>query len=199
MTVAALLALLDDEQPDVARHPAPWIPHTARKRQEKTMSQPIPAPRDPRTTPSATPELRAVPPAPASPAFEAALQSEALPIGKLLAWADEHDDKAVRRHAEQARTALAALRDRHSSDAELTAIDREAAELQKRMSELRQRRAELQPKKAGRKSTGVPAERDHDPATVRAWAREHGIDVPALGRVPRAVVDQWLAAQGGTA
>jgi Lsr2 len=30
-----------------------------------------------------------------------------------------------------------------------------------------------------------------DPAAVRAWARSRGIDVPARGRLPKSVVDQF--------
>jgi hypothetical protein len=191
VTVAALQALLDEELPDVVRHPAPWIPHTAHRRQEMTMSQPIPAPHRPQP-PKA--ELRTVPPAPTSPAFTAALQAESLPVGKLLAWAAEHDDKAVRKHAEQARESLAALRDRHSSDAELIAIEREASELKARMAELHKRREELQPKKGGKRTS---APRDHDPAVVRAWATAQGIEVAPLGRVPGSIVDRWREAQQG--
>lgn len=33
-------------------------------------------------------------------------------------------------------------------------------------------------------------------AEVRAWAANNGIDVPAKGRLPEAVMDQYLAAQG---
>jgi nucleoid-associated protein Lsr2 len=32
-----------------------------------------------------------------------------------------------------------------------------------------------------------------DPAAVRAWARSRGIDVPARGRLPKSVVDQFDA------
>lgn len=34
------------------------------------------------------------------------------------------------------------------------------------------------------------------PKDVRAWAAEQGIDVPARGKPPEAVVEQYLAAQG---
>lgn len=36
-----------------------------------------------------------------------------------------------------------------------------------------------------------------DPAAVRAWATEQGIDVAAKGRIPVAVVDRYRAAQAG--
>jgi hypothetical protein len=33
-----------------------------------------------------------------------------------------------------------------------------------------------------------------DPAAVRAWARSHNIEIPARGRLPRTVIDQFTAA-----
>jgi hypothetical protein len=35
--------------------------------------------------------------------------------------------------------------------------------------------------------------RDSDAPKIRAWAAERGIDVPARGRIPRSVVDQYRA------
>lgn len=37
-----------------------------------------------------------------------------------------------------------------------------------------------------------------DARAVRAWAREHDIDVPAKGKVPADVIDAYLAATGGS-
>jgi pyruvate/2-oxoglutarate dehydrogenase complex dihydrolipoamide acyltransferase (E2) component len=143
------------------------------------MSQPIPAPRDPSTR-QTTPDLRAVGPAEPAP----------ITVGQLLAWAAAHPEKTLRDHAEKARTHLDALRSRHQADAELTAIALEAKDLEERLAQLRARETQLQPKKARRP-------RDHEPAAVRTWAKEHGIDCPATGRVPAAVVDQWRTAQAG--
>lgn len=36
-----------------------------------------------------------------------------------------------------------------------------------------------------------------DPQAIRVWADEQGIAVPARGRIPRTVVEQWKAATGG--
>ncbi|MEW2300273.1 histone-like nucleoid-structuring protein Lsr2 [Streptomyces sp. NPDC006655] len=35
-----------------------------------------------------------------------------------------------------------------------------------------------------------------DPKAVRAWAAENGVDVPARGKIPDAVYEQYAAAQG---
>lgn len=41
---------------------------------------------------------------------------------------------------------------------------------------------------------GRTADRDYDPAAVRAWAKSQKIDVPARGRIPGSVVEQFKAA-----
>ncbi|MER7814060.1 histone-like nucleoid-structuring protein Lsr2 [Streptomyces sp. NPDC096153] len=123
MTIAALRALLEEEQPDVRRHPAPWIPHTAHRHKETTVS------------------VTAVPPRP----------EPAIPVGQLLAWADTHQDKKIRDHSERARVSLAALRERHQADEELAELELQESELQKRLNAVRDRKSELLPaKKPGR-------------------------------------------------
>lgn len=51
-------------------------------------------------------------------------------------------------------------------------------------------------KKTTRKSAPRPESVGPDPKAVRAWAAENGIECGAVGRVPRAVVDAYLQAQG---
>ncbi|WP_154793192.1 histone-like nucleoid-structuring protein Lsr2 [Occultella kanbiaonis] len=49
----------------------------------------------------------------------------------------------------------------------------------------------------GRVSTGRQArstDSGYDPKAVRVWARSASIEVPAKGRIPKAVLDQYLAA-----
>lgn len=118
----------------------------------------------------------------------AEVYAEALPVGQLLKWGDGHADAGIRDQAERARAALAALRQRHAADRELSAITDEAAELEKRLAELRSREAELAPaKKKARKPVEYPA------AEVRAWAVENNVPCPPVGRVPKAVVEAWRA------
>ncbi|MEV6790878.1 hypothetical protein AB0M87_02530 [Streptomyces sp. NPDC051320] len=134
MTIAALRALIDEELPDVIRHPAPRI-HPSTK--EKPV---IPAPRAPHA---------AAPPSP---------QPQPIPVGQLLAWAAAHPDRTIRDHADKAHTSLEKLRIRHEDDTELARVDTEAAELEERLAALRTRRAELKPKKAGRVRDYEPTE-----------------------------------------
>lgn len=49
---------------------------------------------------------------------------------------------------------------------------------------------------AGRRASAhaVKAARDYDPKAVRAWAGSHKIALPARGRIPAAVVEQYRAA-----
>ncbi|MER7815622.1 histone-like nucleoid-structuring protein Lsr2 [Streptomyces sp. NPDC096153] len=159
MTIAALRALLDAEQPDIPRHPAPWIPHTAHRATEHHVTT------SSHTTPDPAPQLS---------------------VGQLLAWATDHTDPSIKAHGERARESLAALRQRHQADIELADLTTEEAELQRRLDELRSRKAELQPPPKNRRP-----ERDYDPKAVRAWAREHGHDVPDRGQIPKAALQAW--------
>ncbi|WP_225825646.1 Lsr2 dimerization domain-containing protein [Streptomyces naphthomycinicus] len=118
--------------------------------------------------------------------------SETLPVGKLLAWGDQHDDPDIQAQAGRARAALAGLRQRYAADQELTALTSEEEQLAQRLEAIRARKGELEPAKPKKRKTP----RDYDAAMVRAWAREHGVDCPERGRVPKAVVDAWKQATG---
>lgn len=176
MTIAALRRLLDeiDTQggPEAARE---W-----RLRFPDTPERP-----DPMTQP--VPQFTDIPD-PAS--LLSAAEPPALPVGKLLAWGERHDDPEVQDQAARARLLLTALRRRHAADAELAAIADETEQLEQRLAELRAREAELAPAKAKKKP-----QRDYEPAVVRAWAKAKGIECPGIGRVPKAIVDAWRAAQ----
>lgn len=169
MTIAALQRLLDEELPDVPRHPAPPIPHTARKRQ--TMLQPVPGPRIPQEAPAA-----AAPP---------------IQVGRLIAWAEQHPTRTVARKGAQARALLRDLRTAYAEAEELAQADAEEQRLVQQLAELRARKGQLRP--TARKS---PA-RDYIPAEVRTWARSTGMDVPAIGTVPKRIVQAWREATGG--
>ncbi|MGW3025833.1 Lsr2 family DNA-binding protein [Streptomyces sp. NPDC001221] len=125
-----------------------------------------------------------------------AASPDQLPVGKLLAWGDAHLDPEIQDQAARARAALVGLRQRYAADQELTAITTEAERLEKRLAELRARKDELVPAKPKARKRAAS---DHEPAVVRAWARENGVDCPAMGRVPKAVVDAWRQATGNAA
>jgi hypothetical protein len=180
MTIAAFRALLDEIDlqggPDTARHGRLTLPDER--------------PHKPMTT---APALRPAPPVAdvlLTDAADVRLKTpEALPVGQLLKWADDHTDSTIRDQAARARAALTGLRRRHASEQELTAIGTEAEQLEKRLAELRVREAELAPPKKKAK-----AQRDYDPAAVRGWARQAGVDCPERGRVPKTVLDAWREA-----
>lgn len=178
MTIAALRLLLDeiDSQggPQAARQNRLHLPD------ERTPDTMTIAPTPPRpvvdvpVTDSAAVRLR---------------EPEALPVGQLLKWGDDHPAAEVRDQAARARAALAGLRTRHAADQELAAITTEAEQLEQRLAELRAREAELTPAKPRRASKPV----DYDSAAVRAWAHDNNIPCSPTGRVPKSVVDAWRA------
>ncbi|MET9122970.1 histone-like nucleoid-structuring protein Lsr2 [Streptomyces sp. NPDC004528] len=170
MTVAALLALLDeiDEQGG---------PKAARENR-LTLTTPEGGVR-PMTT--------AAPPPPD--------REQPLPVGQLLAWAQNHPDSDVQDQGERARAALAGLRQRYATDQELEAITTEAEQLEQRLFKLRTRKAELTPAKPKSRRKAV----DYPSAVVRAWARENGVECPPVGRVPKAVVEAWEASNSRAA
>ncbi|MEV8432025.1 WhiB family transcriptional regulator [Streptomyces chartreusis] len=179
MTIAALRRLLDeiDAQggPQAARHNRLHLPDEG------------------------TPEPMTTTPAPERPVVDVQLRNgadvrlrepEALPVGQLLKWGDEHAEAEVRDQAARARAALAGLRQRHAADQELTAITTEAADLEKRLAELRAREAELAPAPKRKRGSYV---RDYDTREVRAWAEVNGIECPRIGQLPKRVLDAWRA------
>ncbi len=114
-------------------------------------------------------------------------ETTAIPVGQLLRWGDNHPDAEVQDQAARARIALTGLRQRYAADQELAAITDEAEQLEKRLAELRAREAELNPAKAKKPRKTV----DYPAAEVRSWAKANGIDCPATGRIPKAVVQAW--------
>ncbi|MER7813838.1 WhiB family transcriptional regulator [Streptomyces sp. NPDC096153] len=118
--------------------------------------------------------------------------SASLPVGKLLAWGDQHPNREVQDQAARARDALAGLRKRHTADRELVAVTTEAEELRKRLAELEAREAELAPSKPKRKRGSYV--RDYDTRTVRAWADANGVECPRVGQLPKRVLEAWRAA-----
>lgn len=157
-----LLATLDERTPE---------PMT-------TTPAPIPAPE---VTAGATVRLKAVPE-----------DTPPLPVGKLLAWGDQHPDPEIQGQAARARAAIAGLRKRHSADQELTALTTEREQLEQRLAELTARQAELAPTKPKKKRGSYV--RDYDTRTVRAWADANGVECARIGQIPKRVLEAWRAA-----
>ncbi|MEU9861297.1 WhiB family transcriptional regulator [Streptomyces sp. NPDC047971] len=114
------------------------------------------------------------------------------PVGKLLAWGEQHTDPEVQDQAARARAALAGLRKRHAADQELTALTSERERLEQRLAELAARESELAPTKAKKKRAAYV--RDYEPRTVRAWADANGVECAPVGQIPKRVLDAWRAA-----
>ena len=51
-------------------------------------------------------------------------------------------------------------------------------------------------RKAAPAATGRKSQRDYDIVQLREWAGSNGVELPARGRIPQAVVDQYKAAGG---
>ncbi|MEU6279768.1 hypothetical protein [Streptomyces sp. NPDC047028] len=183
MTIAALLNLLDeiDHQggPEAARQWRLNLPDL-----EGTPEPMTTAPAPILTTSPALPAAVSLRP----PAADA--DPEKLPVGRLLAWGDQHDDQEVQAQAARARAALVGLRARYASDRELTALASEEEQL----AEIRARKDELTPAKPRKKRPGAYV-RDYDTRTVRAWADANGVDCPRVGQIPKRVLEAWRASQ----
>lgn len=68
--------------------------------------------------------------------------------------------------------------------------DKEAAGFDKAMATY----LENATKQGGRRRSSAGAKRGYQPKEVRVWAKGQGIDVPERGRIPAAVVEQYLSA-----
>ncbi|WFF07233.1 Lsr2 family protein [Micromonospora sp. WMMD1076] len=133
------------------------------------------------------------PAAPASPPVDT--------LAQLLHAAAASPSRRVQALGEKLRALAGEVRD---------ALERErqAAEAQRRVDELAAQLEEA--REALRTATGRPARpatptavaqgpaTEVTPKTVREWARKNGVEVPALGRIPRTVMDAYLAAHPTT-
>lgn len=103
-----------------------------------------------------------------------------------IAAALKHEHPPIQKAAAKANAALADL-DRLLADWDAKALARE------RIAELEQQLAEAKAVLRGPAgATTKPSTGEH--AKARAWARANGIDVPAIGRVPGPVLEQWREA-----
>ena len=51
-------------------------------------------------------------------------------------------------------------------------------------------------RRGGRRSSSADSGGAASPKEIRAWAADNGVDVPARGRIPAGVHEQFLAAKG---
>lgn len=97
--------------------------------------------------------------------------------------------KRITRKAERAAALLDELRRELDDDRSRSETERAArAEVEKLERKLAEARAKLRPTRSASDSDGAPA------STIRAWARDTGIECPPVGVIPRAVRDAYDAA-----
>lgn len=125
-------------------------------------------------------------------------------IAQLLADAAASRRKRTRELGQRASKALdlvrAELRTERERDAQAEARKAAEAKVRAEVARLEKRLAEL--KRGLPKSTAVPPGATAlgvDPKAVRRWAAANGVECTATGRVPRVVLDAYLAAQQATA
>lgn len=111
------------------------------------------------------------------------------PLLQLLDEADASDRASHRRKADRIRALLSELRADLEADRERQEQAREArAEVERLSRELAEAKARLRGGPAPKPSIG-------DARTIREWAAEHGVEVPATGRVPKSVREAYESAQ----
>lgn len=153
---------------------------------------------------SGPPAPRHAPPQPAPARATSQTVHTVLPVqphgGRLellLARAVKHETALVKKARERALDAVGRLETTVAAAEDLAArrqkvaADRAAAKARVEALEkqLREARAALRPKRRPEPAPAVA------PKEVRAWARANGVECPASGRVPRTVVEAYLAAK----
>jgi transcriptional regulator with XRE-family HTH domain len=104
-----------------------------------------------------------------------------------IAVALKHQHAPIRRAAQKANDALAAL--------DTLLADWDAKELaRERVAELERELAEARAALRGPAGKAKSAPRSGEHAQARAWATANGVSVPQKGRVPDAVMEQWKQA-----
>jgi hypothetical protein len=139
----------------------------------------------PDIAPAPRPGPQLVPPA--SPATAQPVTHEA-----LIAWGNAHATSRVQSLAGKATGALADLRQAYERDGKVSAAEARVARLKAQLDNAQRDLAAVKSGKAKPASTSAQAKEDY-PA-IRAWAREHGVDVGSVGIPARSVIDAYRAA-----
>lgn len=131
------------------------------------------------------------------PAMPSAPRPGAMSVESLLAAADRVGHPRLAKQAAKVRDAVAVLR-------ELVEGHEKRAEAEEQVERLRRQLAEAEAKLRGVAGTGparamarAAAAGRPEARLVRAWARQQGIECPATGRVPYAVVEAYEAVMSG--
>lgn len=114
----------------------------------------------------------------------------------LIEWGAAQQSSRLQTLAGKARAALTDLRQAAARESKVAAAEDRIARLKAQLAnaekDLRAAKGTPAAAKAGSSSKPEPAE---DYPAIRAWAREHGVDVGAVGRPARAVIEAYHAAQ----
>lgn len=185
--IAAAVDLSRQHAAQSAARPAPAVPFAVPAAAPKPAASP--------TTSSARPAAAA--PAKASP--EAHLTTDA-----LLTWAEGSGHTRALTLAARIREQLAELRDIHDQrEARAKAqaeVDRLTAELEAAKETLRAAGGKTATGQRPGRPAGAAADPDRKAylADVRAWCAANGRPVNGLGRIPKADIEAYHAANGGT-
>lgn len=114
-------------------------------------------------------------------------------IRMLIDGAKGHPSKVVQRQADRVLDAIAKLRTLIREDEKEHAEKRKAAE-EKAAAKAEVERLKKQLEAAKAKLRPAVPNGNSDAARIRDWAREHNIDVPGVGRIPRDVREAYETA-----
>lgn len=190
-----------------------YDPRKADRQTSKPGPKPKPTPASmpappPAAKPGPQPGPRPEPAAPKPPPTPAPAPSTRVSVAdvtELITRASDMDDKAVQRELTRVTEALTRLR------TAITVVDECAEQERQRqavLDEVARLEAELAAAKArakelgGKRTTAAKAPvktSEASPKDIRAWAARAGVECNAHGRVRQDVVDQYEAANGGTA
>lgn len=135
-------------------------------------------------TPRPAPQL--VPPP--TPAANQPATAEA-----LIAWGTTHASSRVQALAGKATGALGDLRQAYERDGKVSAAEARVARLKAQLDNAQRDLAAAKGAKA-KAATPPKAQPTEDYPAIRAWAREHGVEVGSVGVPARAVIEAYHAA-----
>lgn len=167
---------------------APKPPAVLRPGRVLDENSPPAPPRPARLTPAAAPSQPATPPR--TPATTSGATVD--PVKEKISAALRSENTPIRKAAEKANAALASL-DRLLAEWESKELARQ------RVVELEQQLAEAKAALRGSTPGTAKPTASGEHAQARAWAREQGIPVTAIGRVATDVLEAWRKATGSAA
>ena len=118
-------------------------------------------------------------------------------IEDLLAWAEQHPDRAVQDRAARVRADIARLTKDRATDEQAAEVE---AKVERLRAELARAEQELQELRGGATVTGIASAKfaagssREELRVIRAWARANGYQVSDRGLIPKTVREAFIAA-----